>query len=125
VKQGGIHCYAGRLRPKAEAGSALRQDRHAGNLYSGAGAWDTGGRCMVPGSCKGVFPKRLTGQRPANRKRDREGQQRDAERLWVPGGLPEVPVDTQEKAVEQPSNPCSPRSVGVGTRKVNSILCLI
>ena len=21
---------------------------------------DTGSRCMVPGSCKGVFPKRLT-----------------------------------------------------------------
>ena len=60
VKQGGIHCYAGRLRLKAEAGSALRQDRHAGNLCSRAGARDTGGRCMVPGSCKGVFPKRLT-----------------------------------------------------------------
>jgi hypothetical protein len=52
------------------------------------GARDTGGRCMVPASCKGVFPKRLTGQRPANRKLDRERQQHDAEWPSVHGGLP-------------------------------------
>jgi hypothetical protein len=41
---------------------------------------------MVPGSCKSVFPKRLTGQRPANRKLDRERQQHDAARLSMHGG---------------------------------------
>jgi hypothetical protein len=61
------------------------------------GVRNTWGRCMVPGSCKGVFPKRLTGQRLANRKRDRERQQHDAERPLVQDGRPGGPKDTQEK----------------------------
>jgi hypothetical protein len=51
---------------------------------------------MVPGACKGVFPKRLTGQRPANRKRDRERQQHGAERLSVHRRVPEAPEETHE-----------------------------
>src|ERR1700733_10459194 len=99
VKHGGIHCYAG---PQAESrGRKARCGKTAMPETCAAerGARGTAGRCMVPGACKGVFPKRLTGQRPANRKRDRERQQHDAERLLVPGGPPEeVPADTWGKA---------------------------